>query len=276
LLDDDLSLDIFRLLTTRPAGILSDIDGTLSRIVADPGLAVVDPEIKEVLRFLAGEIDVVGVVTGRSVHDAARMLELDDVVYQGNHGMERLEGGRLTVAPEALRSMSAIAAVLDAARSQVSEPAIFIENKGVTGSIHYRGVANPIVVRDEILAVVTPLAAAADLNVSLGRMVIEIRPPVTLNKGTALREIVEERGLRSLIFLGDDVTDIDAMRALSELREVGTIDGLSIGVLDSESPPEIVKFADALVYDVDGVRRLLTKLAERFRDHEMTQSGSSG
>jgi trehalose 6-phosphate phosphatase len=246
--------------------MLSDIDGTLSRIVADPGSATIEPEVKAGLHFLTGKIDVVGVITGRSARDAARMLGLDDVVYLGNHGMERLERGRLTVAPEAMHSVSAIAAVLDTARSHIVEPTVRFENKGVTASIHYRGAANPVVVRDAILAVVTPLAAAANLRVSHGRLVIEIRPPVTLNKGTALREIVVEHALQSIIFLGDDVTDIDAMRALTELRDGGTIDGMSIGVLDSESPPEIARFADALVDGVDGVRYLLMELAERIRN----------
>ena len=264
--ENDLPLRLFRLLSARPAGILSDIDGTLSRIVSEPHSAVVDPEMKAILLELTTRVDVVGVITGRSVHDAARMIGLDNVAYSGNHGMERLEHGRLTVAPEAERSLSAVAELLEEARAQVREPAIIIENKGVTGSIHYRGAANPIEVRDKILSVVAPIAAASDLRISLGRMVIEIRPPVTLNKGTALREIVAEHALRSLTFLGDDVTDIDAMRALSELREAGTIDGLSIGVLDSESPPEIAQFADALVDGVDGVRRLLTDLAERLGD----------
>jgi len=264
--DADLVLQLRRLLETRPSGILSDIDGTLSRIADSPDAAVVDPGIREALRALSARVDVIGVATGRAARDARRMLDLDDVVYLGNHGMERLEGEQLVVATEAAASVPAIDSVLETTKARIAEPGIVFENKGVTGSIHYRNTANPTAMRERILEVVSPLANTSGLRVSEGRMVIELRPEVRLNKGTALRQIVEEYALLTIIFLGDDVTDIDAMRMLAERRAAGTVTGLSIGVIDTESPPELTEFADVLVDGVDGVRHLLIDLAAQFNE----------
>lgn len=262
----DLVGAIYRLLMRRPSGILSDIDGTLSRIVEDPATASVDPEMKDALRCLATYADVVGFVSGRAARDAEKMIGLEDVVYLGNHGMEQLEGGRLVVAPEALERVTAIANALETVRRQFDDPSLVIENKGVTGSIHYRRAVHPDVIRDQLLQTLRPIADAANLRLTEGRMVIELRPPIALDKGTALRKIVTEKGLRSIIFLGDDVTDFDAMRALTELRNSGTVDGLSIGVVDTESPVEIANFADTLVDGVEGVRSVLQRVCARFRD----------
>ncbi|HEX3723455.1 MAG TPA: trehalose-phosphatase [Nitrolancea sp.] len=261
----DLVGAIYRLLTRRPSGILSDIDGTLSHIVEDPATASVDTEIKEAFRCIADYANVVGFVSGRAARDAERMIGLEDVVYLGNHGMERVEGGRLVVAPEALESVAAIADALDAVRRQIDEPSLVIENKGVTGSIHYRGAERPDETRDRILQTLEPIARASNLRLTQGRMVIELRPPVSLNKGTALRQIVEEKRLRSIIFLGDDVTDFDAMRALAALRQAGTVDGLSVGVVDTESPVEIANFADVLVDGVEGVSAVLQQVCAILR-----------
>jgi trehalose 6-phosphate phosphatase len=93
--------------------------------------------------------------------------------------------------------------------------------------------------------------------------VVELRLPVALDKGTALRDLVRDYRLRSTTFLGDDVTDLDAMRALRELRESGAVSGLSVGVVAPETPPQIAQEADLTVSSVDDVAGLLTALSQR-------------
>ena len=277
---EDLISEMLALFAERPAGLLSDIDGTLSKIAPRPEDAIVDATTRDVLRLLRRRLDLVGVVTGRAAHDAEHMIGLNELVYFGNHGMERLEDGSLTAVAAARPFVAAIAETLNAVRQRYPGPNVLFENKGASGSIHFRLTADPSLVQEELLEIVAPLARAANLHLTLGRMIIEIRPPVRANKGTALTEIVEERKLRSLVYLGDDLTDLDAMWALRQLREEGKINGLSIGVLDVESPVEIAETADRTVMGVDGARALLMELANRLAGSEVLsiddQTGSSG
>jgi len=276
----DLIFELYTLLAEHPAGLLSDIDGTLSKIAPRPEEANISASTTEALRSLTSHLELVGVVTGRSAHDAEQMIGLKDLVYVGNHGMERLEDGSVTVVAAARPFVAAIAETLNAVRLRYSDPNVLFENKGVSGSIHFRLTANPALAQDELLELVAPLARAAGLHVTLGRMIIELRPPVRANKGTALAEIVDEHKLRALLYLGDDITDLDAMRMLRELRDAGKVNGLSIGVLDVESPVEISETADRTVIGVDGARALLSGLARLFADTRPLsaddQSASSG
>jgi trehalose 6-phosphate phosphatase len=139
---------------------------------------------------------------------------------------------------------------------------VYYENKGVSGSIHYRNAPDPAVARERILEVVSPLADREGLRLTHGRMVIELRPPVPINKGTALSDIVSEFALRSIIFMGDDVTDLDAMRALARIRSDSDLLGLSIGVVGPETPDEVAEESDRVVHGVEGVADLLASVVE--------------
>ncbi len=264
LAENDLAVEVFNLFVARPAGLLSDIDGTLSRISNDPSAAIVDPQIRITLAEIVSQLDIVGVVTGRSAAEAARMVNLEGVICLGNHGMEQIQHGEVVVAPGASEYVQPMKRVLDEARSKIHDPLIYFENKGVTGSIHYRNASRPSLARDQILDVVNPLVAREKLRLSHGRMVIELRPPIDLNKGTALESVVEEFGLRSILFMGDDVTDLDAMRAVKRLRDANQVVGLSIGVIGPETPQEVTRESDRLVHGVDGVSELLAHVVALF------------
>ena len=249
-----------RLMAIRPAGLISDIDGTLSEIANDPARAVVDPQIKAALLALVTHFSVTAVVTGRAAREAGELVDIPGVLHIGNHGMERLVDGNVVASRMALEFVEPLRRVMDEARAKVTEPLVHFENKGVSGSIHYRNAPDPAVAHEQIIAVLTPLAEPAGLRLTQGRMVVEIRPPVDINKGTSLSELVREFDLRSVIFMGDDVTDVDAMRALAKLRESGRLDGLSIGVVGPETPASVTEEADEVVNGIEGVSAFLTDL----------------
>ncbi len=259
-----LTKEVRELFSIRPAGLLSDIDGTLARISLDPAAAEVDPVIKASLLQLVRHVDVLGVVTGRSAEEAARLVDIDGVIWLGNHGMERFENNEILTAPQALPFEAPLKRVLDEARSRLDDPLIYFENKGVTGSIHYRNTTEPSVAQRQIVEVVTPLVEREGLRLSQGRMVVELRPPVPLNKGTALRSVVDQFGLKSILFMGDDVTDLDAMRVVTSLREEGKIAGLSIGVVGPETPAEVKEESDRIVSGIEGISDLLAELVELY------------
>ena len=92
------------------------------------------------------------------------------------------------------------------------------------------------------------------MRITVGRGVVEARPPIRADKGTAVRTPVEEYGPKRAMFIGDDTTDLDAFRELLvTLREEGTLrEVLLVGAASEEGPPEITSEADIVVYGVGG------------------------
>lgn len=262
----------------QPAGLLTDIDGTISAIAPTPEAAVVTPELAATLTRLARRLTVVAALSGRGAADAARLVGVPGAVYVGNHGLERHGPDGLTVDPSAAPFVPTIAATLAAAEraalaTGLDLEGLLFENKGVTASIHYRLAPEPAHARATLLRIVEPLAAAAGLRLTEGRLVLELRPPVRGNKGTALAALVREYALRGAVFLGDDVTDLDAMAELRRLREIGQLAGLSVGVLASETPPVLRDVADLLVEGVDGLAALLAAVADQLERDTVTPTG---
>ena len=255
------------ILRQTPAAVVTDIDGTISAIAPTPAEAMVDPGAHAALALLRERLAAVAVVSGRAPQDGAAMVGLPELTYVGNHGLERIVAGVPWTHPVAAAMQPAIAAALaeieSAARAAADVPWLIVENKGVTGTIHYRLAPDPVAA----VALLEPLARAAtgrhDLRLTLGRMILEIRPLLAVNKGTAIRELAHDLGLRGIVFFGDDVTDVDAFRGLEELVEMGRLGtALRVGVRSEEGPAELELQADAMVEGTDGVRELLRALLD--------------
>src|SRR5215210_5411170 len=253
-----------------PSAVVTDIDGTISAIAPTPAEAMVDPGAKAALALLAERLDAVAVVSGRAPQDGAAMVGLPELIYVGNHGLERIARGTPWTHPVAAAAQPAIAAALaeieSAARAVGDVPWLLIENKGVTGTIHYRLAPDQIAAA----ALLEPLArAAADrhgLRLTLGRMIFEVRPALAVNKGTAIRELAQDLGLRGIVFFGDDVTAVDAFRALRELRETGEAATLRVGVLGPETSPAVLAEIDVSVNGVAACAATLLALAARLAE----------
>ncbi len=95
-----------------------------------------------------------------------------------------------------------------------------------------------------------------------GREVLEIRPGLRVDKGTAVRALLARSGARRAVYFGDDWTDVDAWRALRALRDEDILDtALAVGVRSSEVPTEVHEQADHLVDGPEGVLDALRHLA---------------
>ena len=253
-----------------PSAVVTDIDGTISAIAATPAEATVDPGAKAALELLTRRLAAVAVVSGRAPQDGAVMVGLPELTYVGNHGLERIARGESWTHPTAAAAQPAIAAALaeieTAARAAVDAPWLIVENKGVTGTIHYRLAPDPAMA----VALLEPLARDAaerhGLRLTLGRMIFELRPPLAVNKGTAIRELAEDLGLRGIVFFGDDVTDVDAFRALRELRAAGDAATLRVGVLGPDTAPAVLAEIDLSVTGVPACAATLLTLAARLAD----------
>jgi trehalose 6-phosphate phosphatase len=208
------------------AAVLLDVDGTLAPIVARPELAEVPEQTRAELRRLLKRYALVACVSGRSGQEARRLVGVEGVVYVGVHGLE--------LAPEAERWRETLRPF-----AQLEWP--WLEDKGLTIALHWREAADEQAARTELQRV-AERAEAAGLEARWGRKVLELRPPVEADKGTAVRALLEERGLRRALYAGDDTTDLDAFRGLDGLEVA-----VRVAVASSEGPPELREAADLIV-----------------------------
>jgi trehalose 6-phosphate phosphatase len=258
---DDKAKELLRTWSEAPdtVAILTDIDGTLAPIVPTPDMSEVPAEIKEQLRRLSEKYLLVAGVSGRKTEDALDLVGLVDVVYFGNHGFEILREGEVEVVPEALPYLEKVEELERRAHEELGPLGAFVEDKGITASVHYRNA--PPEVGERSVEFVKREGERLGLRITVGRGVVEARPPVRADKGTAVRTLVEEYEPERAMFIGDDTTDLDAFRELEKLREEDALkEILRVGVASEEGPPEITSEADIVVDGVEGVGEVLQAL----------------
>ena len=256
-------LDIVEgLLKHPPLGLLTDFDGTLSPFAPTPEEAMISPICKEALEALSRKIPLVSVISGRTARDLAQHVGLDQVAYVGNHGMEYPLGDGWQMSPAAAPYLDAVRATCDYLEATLAIPGVFAQNKGPTASVHYRQARDRDEARDEILRAIASCDDARGLSVSDNRLSVEIKSPVDLNKGTAVKAMVVEYGLRSAIFMGDDHTDVDAMKAVVDVGAGNLSQGLSVGVVYDHTPREVLKAANFILWGIEEAERFLAWLEE--------------
>jgi trehalose 6-phosphate phosphatase len=233
--------DPLQLLAEEPAqaAVLLDVDGTLAPIVDRPEDARVPPEARSELARLAGRYALVACVSGRPAGEVQALVGVPGVAAVGEHGLE--------LEPEAAVWAGRIAAF---ARG-VDWPA---ERKPLSVSFHFRRADD----QDAARVYLTRVAQAAEAEGFVprwGRMVLEVRPPVAADKGTAVRALVSRARVRRALYAGDDRTDVDAFHGLDGLDL-----GVRVAVRSAEAPPELLAAADLVVEGPDGVLELLRRL----------------
>ncbi|HKV08044.1 MAG TPA: trehalose-phosphatase, partial [Thermoanaerobaculia bacterium] len=233
----------------RPAVFL-DYDGTLSPIAPRPEMATLPEETREVLRRLARR-DPVVIVSGRGREDVAALVGLDELTYAGSHGFDiagptlRRELGEGI--PERIEEASGkLRARLDGVAGVLVEP------KRFSVAVHFRLAAPDDLPRIES-AVDAVQRELPELRKVPGKKVFELRPDLDWDKGHALLWLLgalhADTDLVPL-YIGDDVTDEDAFRAVADR---------GIGILVAEEPRETA--AAYSLRNTDEVRELLEKLA---------------
>jgi trehalose 6-phosphate phosphatase len=137
-----------------------------------------------------------------------------------------------------------------------------LEDQEAIAALHWRGVPD----EDDALAAIEDVAEAAEkagFVTHWGRKVLEIRPPVRIDKGAGIVSLLRDVDLTAAVYVGDDVTDLDAFRGLTELVEMGRLGtAVRIGVRSDEGPSKLGQEADWMVEGTDGVRELLKSLLD--------------
>jgi len=250
------------LLDARPFALATDFDGTVSEIAPTPEQARIHPRCRDSLAELSEQLPLVAVVSGRHVEDVRQLVGLPGIVYLGNHGLERWEDGTTYVEPSASEQFLVIRGILEKARVQLNIPGLLFEEKGTGASIHYRSTSSPSAAKTQIISLLSELVKGTGIKVVEGRRVVELRPALEVNKGTALSELLCRYDVRGAIYAGDDRTDLDAFAGLRRWAGQEGRRAVTVGVISAEMPPELGEQADVTVDGVEGWAHLLDALAE--------------
>jgi trehalose 6-phosphate phosphatase len=248
------------------SAILLDVDGTLAPIVRHADDARVPEHTRAVLIQVARRFGVVACVSGRRAAMARQIVSLGSIAYLGNHGAELLRPGatRVEQEREAAAWQRRVHQFVDQHTDEdLQILRVRVEDKGPIVAFHWRGAPD----EEAAEAAVKALAAAAEqagLAVHWGRKVLEVRPPVALDKGRGIHWLLRDADLDAALYVGDDRTDIDAFRGLRELVEGGRLgSAMCVGVRsEEETPAELEAAADVLVDGTRGVRDLLQALLD--------------
>jgi trehalose 6-phosphate phosphatase len=245
------------------SAVLLDVDGVLAPIVERADDAHMAESTRRPLIDVARRYGIVACVSGRRAADARRIVALGSIAYLGSHGSEVLLPGSTT--PQLDRELQGWARRVqafarDAFDERLRRLRVRLEDKEAIAALHWRGAPD----ENEALSAVRGAAEAAEragFVTHWGRKVLEIRPPVRIDKGAGIVALLRDRELAAALYAGDDVTDLDAFRGLTELQEKGRLRyALRVGVRSDEGPSALADEADTMVEGTEGVRDLLKAL----------------
>jgi alpha,alpha-trehalase len=241
--------------TTKSIAVFLDYDGTLTPIVDTPDKAILSPQTRDVLIELSKKC-VVGIISGRDMKNVKTLVGIDSLIYAGSHGFE-ITGPREFKESSSkgiafLPALDQAQKVLEEAISQIK--GVLVERKKFAIAVHYR-LADPADVPEIEHAVDKVNSLHQDLRKAYGKKVFELQPNIDWHKGKALLYLLEALGLDKenvlSLYIGDDVTDEDAFRAL---------ENKGIGIVVWDTPfPTAAKYS---LKNTDEVRTFLSLLIQ--------------
>jgi trehalose 6-phosphate phosphatase len=248
-----------RALAADPAhgALFLDFDGTLAAIVDDPVGARPLPGVPALLADLATVFAVVAVISGRPTAFLRDVLHAPArVELVGLYGLERA----LHASGEAGEWARVIDAVVAEARAG-APTGVYVEPKGLTVTLHWRHAPEA---RGWVETFVTQVAATQGLAVHSGRMELELRPPLRVDKGTVVRQLADEQAgrLREVAVFGDDIGDLPAFEEVGRLgTPTAPVGAVRVAAVDHESPAAVAEAADLRVPGAAGAVAVLRALA---------------
>ena len=258
-------------LNRRPLLVVSDFDGTVSRIVLDPWGAEIVAGARRALRRLAATPGVhVTLLSGRLARDVAARTRVGGATYIGNHGMEsgRLRrGGRaetleVEVVPVDEAFVGGAVELAEKVVTAIPEPWLVVEAKPASVAFHFRGAPDIDAAAVRVRAAVELADPDQRFVRYAGRRVLELRPDGAPGKGEAMTELLDHVQPAAAIAMGDDVTDSHAFAVLRRARETSGLRGLAIAVqARTEVPAEVLEQADIVLGSPIEASRFLGGLA---------------
>jgi trehalose 6-phosphate phosphatase len=247
----------------RGAAVLLDIDGTLAPIVRHADDAHVPEATRTLLIEIASRYGLVGCVSGRRASTARQIVAIGTIAYVGNHGGELLRprAARVEVDPELVAWTARVRAFAQRAMTvERQRVRVRSEDKDTIAAFHWRGAPDEEAAAGAV-AEIAQLAEREGFVVHWGRKVLEVRPPVKLDKGLGVTALLRGSSVTAALYVGDDSTDVDAFRGLRRLVESGRLAiAVCAAVSSDEAPAELAAEADLTVEGTTGVRELLEAL----------------
>ncbi|MEX0993823.1 MAG: trehalose-phosphatase [Solirubrobacterales bacterium] len=247
----------------RRSALVLDVDGTLAPIVPTPEQAKVPERTRELLEALAERYGLIACVSGRQVLDARRVVGINSISYSGNHGFEYLaaHSGEIVLDPSVVGQAQRVREfATERFSGDLQRVGVRFEDKESICAFHWRGAPDETGTRARLELIA---ADARDLGLAVhwGRKVLEIRPDVAIDKGSALESLLRHADPNAALYAGDDTTDLDAFHRLHELRAQGALGhAVCVGVVSDEGPAEIAERADMIVDGPEGMADLLASL----------------
>jgi len=244
---DPGQVDLIRSIRGR-SGIFLDFDGTLAEIVARPELARATPQSYSVLAALVARYALVAVVSGRLQSQVLQFVDVPGIHVFGLYGLEAEE-----LTPTVRRALP------DVERAAQKVVGAWIEDKGQSLAVHYRGAQDKAAAERELITSLTAIASRFGLSVLPGKMVLELAPRNTPGKGSVILRECRARDLKGCLFAGDDRADLAAFAALDELQAEG-VRTFKLAVRSEGTPPELMSSADLVVDGPGGLMAFLREL----------------
>ncbi len=251
-----------------------DFDGTLSPIVDEPEHAVIHPAAPGALLGLAAQVRAVVVITGRPARQVVELGHLEQVAdalapgarlqVMGQYGHERWDAvSREFTSPEPPPGLAAFREELPGLLAEQRAGDALVEEKGLAIAVHTRRLPDAGDAYRRLEAALGGAAARHGLTLEPGRQVLEVRS-AEMHKGLALEAALEEQRGAAVMFVGDDLGDLEAFEAARSLRERGLPALLVCSGSDEEEA--LAELADVVVDGPAGVVDLLTGFASAVAD----------
>ncbi|MFC7548241.1 trehalose-phosphatase [Plantactinospora sp. GCM10030261] len=238
-----------------------DFDGTLAPVRDDPTAVQPAPKVLAAIDALAGQVRRIAIVSARPVdflreHFAA----LGHVDLYGLYGLEHCHDGGETVTEEAaVPWIPTMAELADDARTELPEGTL-VEYKRLSVALHYRTAPR---LAEAVESWAQERAARLRLKVQVGRMVVELKPPVDQDKGLVIGGAIGDAGCAW--YFGDDVSDIKAFAALRDREAVDEdFRGICVAVANPETGREVSEAADLTIDSPEALGDFLTEAVHRF------------
>ena len=244
----DFSQAIARLVGSSARWLIAlDFDGTLAPIVERPEDARLEPQLAPLLTRLQEVAGSVAVISGRPRAFLETQLP-PGVVIVGSYGLELPSDLSHRGKPERFDATAAKARLL--AAQEELEPRLpagsRLEAKPFGLVLHYRGAGAGF---NEAAAssLVSELAARHGLEMVAGRLVLELKPQDTVDKGWALALLAARLEASAVVFVGDDLGDVPAWEATHQLGQ--RVPALAVGIASSELPADALDQCDLVLTD---------------------------
>lgn len=241
------------------SALVLDFDGVLSPIVEDPTASALPEKAAAALTRLAGSLGLVAVISGRPVSFLEDRIRVRGMPLLGSYGIERSADGTRQLAPAARQWLSRVGDASRELRGLLADsPGVRVEEKSVSVAVHWRQAPDRDAAAERVHDVTARIAAETGLRLEPGKLVEELRPPIDVDKGSAISALLSAgKNLTALAYAGDDLGDIPALRAV---RDAG---GYAL-VVDHgpETDPRLRALADETYNGTEAFAAWLASLAD--------------